>query len=332
MSTDIQTEVEEQIDAQLEDAPAEGVEVETPDGTVLMTPVEEEIAECVSEPDCLDLLGDEDAEIRLAIELKMKDLFAEQHTGRRLREVEEKAKSAHTAAKKACEVQDDRIKECIDELEALYLNEPDPANFPLFDMAKAEVNRMFAKPDSIAPLPPDTFEEALRRKQRDTPVASMGLNESTVKALEALGLNSAFDIVRTFNELGEKGRDPGSLKGITANRLDGIGNALEKITDECQSEWDLAHPATSTDYIVKCNTCGWTRRKSNPGPCPSGHTSGFTVAGEIVDFVGETFAALILVGHTAEQARAMIGQVIASGRTFSNVSEMIEAIYAESRE
>jgi hypothetical protein len=33
------------------------------------------------------------------------------------------------------------------------------------------------------------------------------------------------------------------------------------------------------DYMVKCNVCGWTKRKSTPGGCPQSHTGGFTLAG-----------------------------------------------------
>lgn len=306
MSVDIETEVEQQIDAQLEDSPPEGMEVETPYGPMLMTPVaadpnpatDLEGAVLQGQEDAAIEYGsgpsgksDDDAEIRIAIELKMKDLFAEQHTARRLRDVEEKAKKANNDAKKACEVQDELVKKCIDELESLYLNEPDPAKFPLFDKAKAEINGMFSKPDSIQPLPADTFEEALRRKQRDTPLASMGFKAGTLKFLnEKMGLTTAWDLVRRINEDGEQGRDFGITKGMTPLRFEDVVANLDDLTKVCQVEWDLAHPSeieamspinpgSQADYWVKCNTCNWMKLKSTPGGCPEGHISGFTLAG-----------------------------------------------------
>lgn len=36
----------------------------------------------------------------------------------------------------------------------------------------------------------------------------------------------------------------------------------------------------SGDYLVRCNGCDYTRPKSEPGPCPNGHTSGFTMVVE----------------------------------------------------
>lgn len=50
------------------------------------------------------------------------------------------------------------------------------------------------------------------------------------------------------------------------------------------------------------------------------------------DVARETFAALLSVGHTDEQARAAIDRAMESRRRFDSVSEMIEAIYADSRE
>lgn len=237
MSVDIENEMEEQIDAAPEEPPNPATDLE---GAVLQEQ-QEAALEYGSEP-AEPANPEDDAEIRLAIELKMKDLFAEQHTGRRLREVEEKAKSAHTAAKKACEVQDERIKECIDELEALYLNEPDPARYPLLD--KAAVNGMFAKPEAIQPLPPDTFAEFLRRKQMDTPLASMGFKAGTLRFLvEKMGLTTARDLVVKINEHADRGLDFGIAKGMTPLRFEEVVENLDEITKACQSEWDLAHPA-----------------------------------------------------------------------------------------
>lgn len=190
---------------------------------------------------------DDEAALRLAIEIKMKDLFAEQRTGRRLDEEEEELKKEHASAKKACELQDKRIKACIDELEELYRNEPDPSKFPLFDKAKAEINAQFPAPESIAPTPPEDFAEALRRMQRDTPLADMKLKKGTVTALEEQGYRTAGDIVRKFQETTERNLALTTIKGITENRLEELVVALDKINDACQAEWDAAHPVTAEE-------------------------------------------------------------------------------------
>jgi hypothetical protein len=66
----------------------------------------------------------EDAELRLAVELSMRNLFAERRKGVELENAE---------AKKAREAQDEVIKEHIDALEAMWRNEPDPKRYPLLD-------------------------------------------------------------------------------------------------------------------------------------------------------------------------------------------------------
>jgi hypothetical protein len=305
MSTDIEEVTEEQIDAALEDAPPEGVEVETPaddepnpatdlEGAVLQEQQEaaleygSEETEETEERTNKQLM--EDAEREAQVEEVMVEVCESQQRAEEKWVVAHRLAQESKDAKKSAEAADDDYRDAGRRLRKLREGRfPDGDKYPMFDKAKAEINASFPKPDSIPPLPPDSFAEALRRKQRDTKVASMGLNDSTTKALEALGLNTAFDIVRKFNELGEKGREPGSLKGITANRLAGIGTALEKITDECQAEWDAAHPAEDeplpplviaprADYLVVCNSCDYTRLKSVTIPCPNGHVSGFAMA------------------------------------------------------
>ena len=32
-----------------------------------------------------------------------------------------------------------------------------------------------------------------------------------------------------------------------------------------------------TDYLFRCNACGWVKRKSEYGPCPAKHVGGFTL-------------------------------------------------------
>lgn len=185
----------------------------------------------------------DDPALRAAIELKMKELFAERSEGKRLEGAEYKASEEHKKAKKAREAQDERIKECIDELDSLYRNEPDPKNFPLFDKAKAEINGMFPAPGAIQPLPPDTFAEALRRKQRDTTLLSMGFKASTLKVLtEKHGLKTALDLVNRVSEYGRRNMDLTKMEGITENRFNEIAEKLEELTGECQAAWEAAHP------------------------------------------------------------------------------------------
>lgn len=47
------------------------------------------------------------------------------------------------------------------------------------------------------------------------------------------------------------------------------------------------------------------------------------------DVVRDTFAALLSVGHTESQARAAIDLVLAGGKTFRSVADMVDAIYQQ---
>jgi hypothetical protein len=133
--------------------------------------------------------------------------------------------------------------------------EPDPQRYPLLDKPNpsgehSEVNGMFPAPTPIQPLPPTTFAEALRRAQRDTRLDSMGFTARTMKALEALGLTTALDLVNKINEAGERGMDVRTIKGITEARLDEIADRLKEITDTIMSDWDDEHldqPAIRSD-------------------------------------------------------------------------------------
>lgn len=133
---------------------ADRIQAHEDDQTVPETneaPTEAEIQEEV-------IYGSGDAELRASIDIKMLELFVEQHQGRRLEQAEADAADTHKKAKKARETQDEAIKDCIDELEALFLNEPQPNKYPLFDRPNlgsdetpeangdtghAEVNAMF---------------------------------------------------------------------------------------------------------------------------------------------------------------------------------------------
>ncbi len=183
--------------------------------------------------------GSEDADIRIAIDLKMRELFAEQARGRKLQAEEQKTKRIHTDAKKAYEVQVERIQECIDDLEVAYRNEPDPAKFPLFDKAKADINAEFPAPEgTIQPLPAQDFAEYLRRKQNETPVAEMGLKKNTLKTLAELKLDTAGAIVRKFNAVTEAGAKFTSITGMIEAKLEDIADALKALTDAAEVEWN----------------------------------------------------------------------------------------------
>lgn len=187
--------------------------------------------------------------LRLVIDLKMKELFAERAEGRRLEAAEEDAADRHKKAKKARETQDETIKECIDALEALDRDEPDPDKYPLLDKrsqvpGKPEINAAFPAPEAIQPLPAADFDEYLRRKQNGTPIGDMRLKKATIKTLVSLGLDTAGAIVRKFNSVHEAGLRLLTITGMTEAKLEEIAKALDEIGEQAADEWDAAHAET----------------------------------------------------------------------------------------
>jgi hypothetical protein len=125
---------------------------------------------------------------------------------------------------------------------------PDPENMPLLDTdrradARAEINATFAKPEAIAPLPPDTQEEFYRRKRRDTKLADIGLKPKVVEILAEAGLRTIFDLDKIF----EGGADLTTIKvaagTITEKRREEILDAIGNRREEWDAEWAAAHPA-----------------------------------------------------------------------------------------
>lgn len=155
----------------------------------------------------------------------------------------EKAEMAKTAKKRVESLQED-LNEAVTKLRhAKDAGEPDPAKFPLFDKAKAEINAEFPSPEAIQPLPPDTFAEALRRKQRDTPLAAMGFKPATLKVLtEKHGLKTALDLANKVTEYGQRNMEFTRAEGITELRFEEVAERLGDLTEECQAAWMIDHP------------------------------------------------------------------------------------------
>lgn len=155
----------------------------------------------------------------------------------------EKAEMAKTAKKRVESLQED-LNEAVTKLRhAKDASEPDPAKFPLFDKAKADINAEFPAPVAIQPLPPDTFAEALRRKQRDTPLAAMGFKPATLKVLtEKHGLKTALDLVNKVTEYGQRNMEFTRAEGITELRFEEVAEKLDELTGECESAWKADHP------------------------------------------------------------------------------------------
>lgn len=154
-----------------------------------------------------------------------------------------KAEMAKTAKKRVESLQEDLNAAVTKLRHAKDATEPDPERYPLYDKAKEAVNGMFAKPDSVPPLAPDNFGEFLRRRQRATPLLSMGFKAGTLKVLEEkYGLKTALELVSKITEYGERNMDFTRAEGITELRMGEIADELQELTEECQAEWKAAHP------------------------------------------------------------------------------------------
>lgn len=199
----------------------------------------------------------EDPEITTAMKIALGEIYGVQDWLEEAKADYAEKKESATNAKGRVEALQEDLSAALKRLRSLKTkSEPDPVRYPLLDkkeppkqdasaIAKAEVNAHFAKPDSVAPLPADTFAEHLRRKQMATPLLEMGgfgVKPATIAALAELNLDTAFSITAKFTELFEKGREPTTLKGLTGARFGQIVEALGKLKDQAQAEWDVAHP------------------------------------------------------------------------------------------
>lgn len=213
----------------------------------------------------------EDAELRAVIDRKLREVFQERARGRDLEAEEAETHEAYKEAKKAREAQDKRINEEIDALQTLYLNEPDPVKYPLFDkpvekpstattlegQRRERVAEAFPAPEAIAPLPAADYPEFLRRKQDAAAISLTGLPKGTIKYLvETLKLETVGALVRKLNAVVEGGARWNTITGWTEKREEQIVAMLGEFGDACLAEWNRDHPAvvaSSEAPVVEMN-------------------------------------------------------------------------------
>jgi hypothetical protein len=160
-----------------------------------------------------------------------------------------KAKDAKDAAKAA----DDDLRDAAKRLRKLREGRfPDGDRYPMFDKdgRKEAVNAMFAKPEAIAPLPPEDFAEHYRRASEKCGLDSLGLKPATLKVLTELGLRTVADYGRKSAAVSEGGADLTSVKGLTEKRADEIADAIEAVAEAWKAEWDAEHPFPEVREII----------------------------------------------------------------------------------
>jgi hypothetical protein len=158
----------------------------------------------------------------------------------------EKSEVAKIAKKRVESLQDDLSWAVRRVRDMRNLAEPDPARFPLFDRpadpAKTAINDLFAKPEAIQPLPADTYDEFIRRKQCRTRIDSLGLSPKIAGVLADAGIETLDAWWRKCEALVEAGASLTTIKGLTASRLAKLSEAEDAIEDAWIAEWNAAHP------------------------------------------------------------------------------------------
>lgn len=154
----------------------------------------------------------------------------------------EKAEVAKTAKKRVESLQEDLQHATRKLRDARNENEPDPRKYPLLDGPKAEINARFSKPEAIAPLPPDTFDEYCRRRAKEQRFDDLGLSPKVVEVLEDLGLTTIDKFRIKSDAVAEASASLTTIPGITEKRLDAISKAIERFYETCGEEWAKLHP------------------------------------------------------------------------------------------
>lgn len=118
---------------------------------------------------------------------------------------------------------------------------PDPVKYPLLDgqkEAKQLVNGMFAKPEAIPPLPPDTQDEFMRIKRRDTRLDAIGISNRVTTALAKADYHTVADI----GKLTEASAPLTSVKGVGEAAAGEIMERLGDVAQQWVTEWQQTHP------------------------------------------------------------------------------------------
>jgi hypothetical protein len=153
-----------------------------------------------------------------------------------------KAKAAELKEEKEIleSLQDQLNRLITDAARARKATTPDPERYPLLDGPKAAINEQFSKPEPIAPLPADDFEEHFRRVAVATRIDSLpGLTPKIVEVLAEAGVETV-DSWRIRYEAAVASGE--TIKGITPTRLEKIIEALTHFGDGVLAAWDAEHP------------------------------------------------------------------------------------------
>jgi hypothetical protein len=110
---------------------------------------------------------------------------------------------------------------------------------------RAQVAAMFAKPEPIAPLPPETAEEAVRRAMRDTPLSGLKVSAKVRSILVREGHQTLADVGKA---LGLAIVDEEPMPGLDRIQTRGVEEAIDDFHDFIASEWVLAHDGPAAPF------------------------------------------------------------------------------------
>lgn len=160
----------------------------------------------------------------------------------------EKADVAKTAKKRVESLQEDLSVAVKRVREARTKSEPDPDRYPLLDgprpevAAKDAIDASFPRPEAIAPLPADTFEEHARRMGIHTQIEALGLPPKLVEVLADAGVHTIDQWGRKRAAVEEGGASVTTIKGLTEARLEKLVAAIDREMRAWAEAWDESHP------------------------------------------------------------------------------------------
>lgn len=114
---------------------------------------------------------------------------------------------------------------------------PDGEKYPLLD-TKGQINAQFSKPESIAPLPPDNFDEHFRRVSVATRIESLLLPAKLVEVLADAGIHTVDDWRRKREAIEEAGAKVTTIKGLTQARLEKLIDTLGFFGEGVELAWN----------------------------------------------------------------------------------------------